>query len=186
MNTVGEVLKKTLSKLPSAKKIKGQMLIDAWPAAVGEKISRKSRALSVDNGILFVWVNDSVWAQHLSLQRKKIITQLHRLTGTRLLKDIRFQVGGCPPEPEITDIHLPRENWREIMLEESDLIKIDEMLRETGLSTDLEGKVRELYIAQKKKNNWLLEKGCLPCKHCGMPVDSLVHEEYCSCCSAER
>lgn len=81
MDTIANILDKTLRKLPAAKKIKGQMIIDAWPEAVGEKISQKSRALSVENGILFVWVNDSVWAQHLSLQSRKIINQLHRLTG---------------------------------------------------------------------------------------------------------
>jgi predicted nucleic acid-binding Zn ribbon protein len=185
LDTVAKILEKTLRKLPSAKKIKGQMIIDAWPEAVGEKISQKSRALSVENGILFVWVNDSVWAQHLSLQKRKIISQLHRLTATRLLKDVRFQVGGCPPDPEVAEVQPPDENWREAILEESELSTIDEALREARLSPDLEDKMRQLYIAQKQKNRWLLEQGKRPCIQCGMPVDSVREEEYCSCCSAE-
>lgn len=185
MDTIANILDKTLRKLPAAKKIKGQMIIDAWPEAVGEKISQKSRALSVENGILFVWVNDSVWAQHLSLQSRKIINQLHRLTGTRLLKDVRFQVGGCPPEPDVIEVPAPKENWREATLEESDFVAMDEALREANLSPDLEYKMRQLYIAQKKKNRWLLEQGHRPCMRCGMPVDSVREKEYCSCCSAE-
>jgi hypothetical protein len=185
LDTVAKILEKTLRKLPAAKKIKGQMIIDAWPKAVGEKIAGKSRALSVDNGILFVWVNDSVWAQHLSLQSRKIINQLHRLTGTRVLKDIRFQVGSRPPEPEVLEVHLPDKNWREAKLDDCDLAAIEEALQEAGLSPDLEQKLRQLYAAQKKRNRWLLDQGHPPCRRCGMPVDSVRDQEYCSCCSAE-
>jgi len=162
------------------------MIADAWPEAVGIHFAAKTKPLSFTGGILFVWVKDSVWAQHLSLQKPKIIARLNRLARTRILKDIRFQVGGTPPVTEESPVEegIAGKDWRQIPLPPEQINKIEKLFRETELAPDIEEKIREFLISQKQRLSWLFGQGHPPCKKCGMPADT--RGDYCTCCLVER
>ncbi|EEG76918.1 DUF721 domain-containing protein [Dethiobacter alkaliphilus] len=186
MKTIATVLDQALKRLPNAKKIKGQMMIDAWPHVVGGQIAKKTMAVSFENGILFVWVNDSVWAQHLALQKKQIIAQLNRYAKTRALTDLRFQAGG--KRPSLSGENQPEEaveNWRLNKLDEETLSRINQAFSETELPADLEDTMKSFFTAQQQRIRWYLKQGYTPCVKCGMPQIVVRPEKTCFCCKNE-
>jgi len=173
--------------MPSVRKIKGQMLIDAWPQAVGEKIAAKTSALSFAEGTLHVWVRDSVWAQHISLHKKTIISKLNGIVRTRILQDVRFRVGGTPPPEERRAGPLADEAvWRKQFLEPEDLRVVEAALLETALEPELKTLLRVLLTSQKKLVRYYFAEGYRPCSSCGLPAGKNAGEELCRCCRLER
>jgi hypothetical protein len=180
---MANVLEKTLRRLPAAKKIKGQMLIDAWPEAVGEKIACKTCAVSFHDGTLHVWVRDSVWAQHIALHKKKIIGTLNSLVRTKMLHDVRFRVGGISPTA-VKSLCLAPDNpdWRAQTLDQQDILIVEAALAETGLDADLRTALRKLLTSQRKLVRYYFTQGYRPCCSCGLPAEKLTGEAYCRCC----
>ena len=187
MIPLSKILDQALKKMPCAKKIKGQLIMDAWPIVVGEMIAAKTQTLSFENGLLFVWVRDSVWAQHLSLQKKQIINKLNRHTKTRVLTDIRFQVGGEQATGKQESI--PEEkmsNWREEQVSRESLLKIEQSILQENLPIDLAERMKTFFIAQEQRIKWYLDHGYPPCTKCGMPVVTAGREDLCLCCKADE
>lgn len=184
---MAQVLEQTLRRLPAVKKIKGQLLIDAWPEAVGEKIACKTCAISFDNGTLHVWVRDSVWAQHIALHKKKIISNLNSLVRTRMLQDVRFRVGGLSPAAENSSGPAPANpDWRAQSLEPQDLLVVEAALDETGLDPELRTTLRKLLTSQRRLVRYYFAEGYRPCRSCGLPAEKNTGEAYCRCCRLER
>jgi hypothetical protein len=181
LKTIGHVLEKTLKKLPNGKKITGQLVIDAWPAVVGGYITAKTKAVSFENGVLLVQVKDSVWSQHLSFQKRQIMTKLNRTAKTKILTDIRFVVGRLTDSPDEEAV-LSKENWRYRLLEEEKLDTIEKAFSDTNLPPDLAQKMKNFFMSQEKRISWYHEQGYPACKHCGMPIVTAVREEICLCC----
>ncbi len=163
------------------------MLIDAWPEAVGEKIACKTCALSFTEGTLHVWVRDSVWAQHISLHKNKIISNLNSLVRTRLLQDIRFRVGGAPQPAAAEAASVPvKTDWRRQPLEPQDLRVVESALDGTALEQDLKTVLRKLLTSQKKLVRYYFVQGYRPCRSCGLPAGKSAGDELCLCCRLER
>lgn len=172
-----------MRRLPAGKKIKGQMLIDAWPGAVGDAIARKTSALSFTEGTLHIWVRDSVWAQHIALHKKLIISNLNGLVRTRMLQDLRFRVGGAPPPAEnfsrpVTDAT----EWRRVPLEPQDLWVVEAALDGIDLEPELKKALRKLLINQKRLVRYYFAQGCRSCSSCGLPAGKDSAEGLCHCC----
>jgi hypothetical protein len=68
-----------------------------WQKAVGYDVSRRTRPIRMDKGVLQLRVATSAWAQELALLKKTILARL-REHGIKL-DDIRFQVGTVEPAP---------------------------------------------------------------------------------------
>jgi len=186
MISIEKLLTKTLKKLPNAKQIKGQMLIDAWPDVVGLQIAAKAKATMFKNGVLFVWVRDSVWAQHLSLQKKQIIGSLNKSVRTNILSNIRYQVGG--KEPILLQVKQleKKDNWREQQLEEQILMRIEKAFEDVPLTQDLENKIKNFFISQQQRIQWYRQQGYPSCSVCGMPVVTAQWGDICLCCKTEN
>ena len=185
MIPVGRILHKTLAALPTAKRIKGQLVVDAWAEVVGEIVAQKTEALSFTNGILFVRVSDSVWAQHLVLQKKQILAKLKRAAKTRIIKDIYFQVGKIQQTTQASPEKQEEMGWRKFALAEQDLLNINNSFTGLDLPPDLARSMKSLFISQKRRIKWLLASGKPSCKQCGLPLIETAAGRYCLCCKKE-
>ncbi|NLZ38792.1 MAG: DUF721 domain-containing protein [Firmicutes bacterium] len=186
MIPVSRILEQTLTALPAAKRIKGQMVMDAWAEVVGDIIAQKAEAVSFSDGILFVRVCDSVWAQHLVLQKKQIITKLKAAAKTNVLKDIYFQIGK-PRQHQPQSFPEKQEDgrWRQFVLDEQDVTSINDAFAQVDLPADLVQSMKALFVAQKKRMKWLLASGKPACKQCGLPLVETAAGAYCLCCKCE-
>lgn len=81
----------------------------AWPVALGARLSSRAQPLRLTRGELVVSVPDAVWRQELSLLAPQILTRLNEQLGSPVVQRIKL-VGAAqiaPPAPE-----LPRRRLR--------------------------------------------------------------------------
>lgn len=64
-----------------------------WPRVAGVEVARFSSARAVRDGVLYVDVDDSETAMHLSLQRRRFLAVYHDTYKVTSVKEIRFQAG---------------------------------------------------------------------------------------------
>lgn len=64
-----------------------------WPRVAGVEVAGFSSARAVRDGVLYVDVDDSETAMHLSLQRRRFLAVYHDTYKVTDVKEIRFQAG---------------------------------------------------------------------------------------------
>jgi len=94
VESIGKVLEQVIADLGVGKKLREQRAVVEWEQIVGEKVAGHSRALKVDGGRLFVEVDSSVWAQELSMMRRRILRQVNTRAGDRVIDNVHFVLGG--------------------------------------------------------------------------------------------
>lgn len=96
LQSIGDVLLPILKKRGMASKIEEIAIRKLWLKAVGPQIAAQTQPDSLRNGTLFVKTVSSVWVQQLHFMREEILNQLNKLSGKKLIKEIRFVVGHSP------------------------------------------------------------------------------------------
>jgi predicted nucleic acid-binding Zn ribbon protein len=61
-----------------------------WKEIVGEAISKKCLPVGYKEGVLWVWVQNSVWMHHLLFLREDITHSINTKIGRHFIKMIRF------------------------------------------------------------------------------------------------
>jgi predicted nucleic acid-binding Zn ribbon protein len=75
------------------KKFAEYEFITRWREVVGDEISQVAKPEVIRNGVLFVKVPNSAWAQELSFRQSLIIKRLEEVTGAmKVIRSIRFVV----------------------------------------------------------------------------------------------
>lgn len=89
-----QALDESLRRLGIARQARRARAVDVWAEVVGTAPARASMATACKDGVLFVAVKTSVWANELSLLKADIIKKLNRRLGRGTIVDIRFQARG--------------------------------------------------------------------------------------------
>jgi hypothetical protein len=184
VNHISDILPKTFKKMPAARKITEQLLIDSWPEAAGVYVAAKTQAFALERGTLLVRVSDSVWAQHLALQKKQFIKKLNRLQRTRLLKDIRFLVGTVQQKTQAVAAG-GQEKLSAEPLTAADLAAIEAAFAGVNLPEELADSMKKLFITMKRKQKQAVREEVPVCADCGLPLVKKAQERYCLCCKRE-
>jgi hypothetical protein len=79
-----------------------EMVMAAWPAAIGRRLAGRTRAVALVRSRLVVEVEDPVWQRNLYLLRHQILDKLKDLLGQNAPGDLEFRVGvpRRPPQRE--------------------------------------------------------------------------------------
>jgi predicted nucleic acid-binding Zn ribbon protein len=64
--------------------------VSLWPEVVGGEAARRSEAVSIDGGTLFVEVASSAWTHQLTFLRRQIQNELNRRLGKPVVQEIVF------------------------------------------------------------------------------------------------
>jgi len=80
------------SKLASGCMSAGQVAVAAWTAAVGKRLSARTRAVALVDGRLVVEVPDEIWKQQLSPLEGQIVANLAEVLGDRRVKAVVYRV----------------------------------------------------------------------------------------------
>jgi predicted nucleic acid-binding Zn ribbon protein len=94
VESIGEILHQVVRDLGVGKKLNEQRAVVEWRDVVGDRVAAHSRATRVDQGRLFVEVDSSVWAQELSLMRRRILQELGNRIGRGVIETVHFVLGG--------------------------------------------------------------------------------------------
>ncbi len=90
-SSMGTVLQELLRNLGLERRVAEHAAIRLWPQAVGEGIAAVAAPVRVRDGILFVKVKSSVWRQELLYHRRRILANVNKLVGERVIQDIWFE-----------------------------------------------------------------------------------------------
>lgn len=90
MEQLKKILKKTIEKSGFKNAILQENAVSMWPIVVGKNISKISKAIDVDKGVLFIKVESATWRQELHMQKKEIINKINKKIGSKAIKEIRL------------------------------------------------------------------------------------------------
>ena len=90
MKTLKLAINNLLTDLGIENKINENLAINFWSDVVGKKIAAVSKAEKIENNILIIKVNSSVWRNELLYHKNDIIERLNKKVGKKIVKDIRF------------------------------------------------------------------------------------------------
>ena len=165
-----------------------------WVGVVGPQVAGVTQVESVRDGVLFVRVKNSVWANELTLLKEDMLRRLNSKLGGRVLTDIHFKASGLardkkkppaaalptPTAQELARITLPKEVSARI---EITLAAITE--------DALRGRIRAVMLHAARADDWKRRQGWSPCPRCGTlaaPAESVAVESetapLCALCRA--
>ncbi len=98
---VSDLISEVISKSGIKRGMRRAETVILWPHVVGPEVSKFSQAKSLQDGILYVEVQDSETSMHLMIQRQKFLDIYHSKFKIKEIQDIRFRVG----RPEVLEVH---------------------------------------------------------------------------------
>lgn len=87
---LGDILADFLNEVGVAKRLKQQQVILMWDRLVGQRVARRTRAVDLRDGKLFVEVEGAAWRNELLFLKGNIIQKLNNGVGARVVDDIIF------------------------------------------------------------------------------------------------
>jgi predicted nucleic acid-binding Zn ribbon protein len=89
---IGEILKKIQRKNPVLKqRVTEATSLSRWSEAVGSQIAKHSRAIRVQEGVLWIEVDHPIWKSELHYRKRQILELLNMNTGELgVLTDLYF------------------------------------------------------------------------------------------------
>lgn len=90
LRPTGEIVDGVLAGLGLAGRLREQKALAAWPELVGDEVARRSRALRIRDGVLYVRVDSASWSQELRFLTAQIIARFDETLGEGLVREIRF------------------------------------------------------------------------------------------------
>ena len=103
-------------KLTKAGIYSEQIAVASWPQAVGKTIAKRTRAVSVYDGILQIEVEDALWEKNLQSLESQILGKLSHTLGPGRIRALRFRIGVARRAPQ-------REETLPISCDEADTIE---------------------------------------------------------------
>ncbi len=160
-----------------------------WEGVVGPQVAGVTQVESVRDGVLFVRVKNSVWANELTLLKEDMLRRLNSKLGGRVLTDIHFKASGLARDKKKQGkIEVPTPSAQElaqIVLSEEVGSRIESAL--LGITEDaLRGRIRAVMLHAARTDEWKRRQGWSPCPRCGAlasPADAEV-TPLCALCRA--
>lgn len=92
------------SKSPFSDQFQRWRLWQKWPEVVGKSIARDSEPVGYHNGVLYLWVKNSVIMNQMIFLAGKIKDKVNEKLGSRWVKSVRFTLDRkAVPKREETD-----------------------------------------------------------------------------------
>ena len=91
--SLGEVLEGFLRRSGLRRRIQEQKILDLWEGVVGQAVAERTEPIRVQNRVLQVKVDNSVWMQQLQFMKSLILKKFQEQSGDNFLQDLRFFVG---------------------------------------------------------------------------------------------
>lgn len=93
---LASVLERVAEEMGWTTTLRQAMLIEEWPALVGENVARHTEVVSITHDLLEVRCDSTAWATELRRLRGEILTKIHHAYGETTVRDIRFLAPGAP------------------------------------------------------------------------------------------
>ncbi len=89
IDSIKDILAKIRARNPALQnRLEEAVAVEAWEKTVGPQIANHARALKVDDGVLWVEVDHSVWRTELHHRKRQILERLNQACGKTKLTDL--------------------------------------------------------------------------------------------------
>lgn len=179
-----EILGPALSWSHAGRNVYELLALDAWNRKVAPGLKVATWAQHVQDGVVFVVVEDAAWASQLTFLKRQLIRRLNSAVGETIVRDIRFQIGSVPKEGHLSpSAGKEPPPWLGLSLEDE---VVEEARRQAAAIRDPE--LRQAYLdlrlADARRSQWLRQQGWTPCGRCG--VLKPPPEDMCPACRREQ
>lgn len=170
-----------------AQALRPHMAKARWEGVVGPQVAGVTQVEAVRDGVLFVRVKNSVWANELALLKDDMVRRLNLALGGRVITDIHFKGGGLRRGAK------PAEKPVRELPSEADLARIvpsAEALARIGAATQritedrLRARIQTALLRVARVEEWKRQHQWLPCPRCGTLIapDADVASPLCALC----
>lgn len=189
MDRIKQLLGSGLKELNATDVLVAGRIFALWSETVGSAISERAHPRFLRQGVLFVEVSSSAWANELNLLKPKLLQKLESKLGKGVVRDLRYQVAptwqerrslnGSLPAPEPSPPPLP-----ELSQEEAEAIARDvaRAVPDPKLARSIGG----LLEVVARRRSAKLQAGFRPCSECGALVPPGEKEARCPVCRLAR
>ncbi len=107
MQRLGDILDRTVKRLPLRRRLDDYALWTIWDDTVGPAVARNAQPERIRNGTLFVKVRAPTWMQQLQYMKDIMVEKLNQRLEREVVTNIFFVVGEIPAEPPPEDSDSP-------------------------------------------------------------------------------
>ena len=143
-----------------------------WEGVVGPQVAGVTQVEAVRDGVLFVRVKNSVWANELALLKDDMVRRLNLALGGRVITDIHFKGGGLrrgakPPEKAAVETPTDGELAQIVCLPKPGA----DRRGDSGHHGDETARaLRASLLRVARLEEWKRRHGWRPCRRCGTLV----------------
>jgi predicted nucleic acid-binding Zn ribbon protein len=88
-DSIKDILAKIRARNPALQtRLEEAVAVEAWEKTVGPQIANHARALKVEDGVLWVEVDHSVWRTELHHRKRQILERLNEASGKASITDL--------------------------------------------------------------------------------------------------
>lgn len=161
-----------------------------WVGVVGPQVAGVTQVEAVRDGVLYVRVKNSVWANELTLLKDDMLRRLNAKLGGRVLTDIHFKASGLAKskkKPEVPRPAAPTEaELAKTPLSQRAVAKIEASVAEIKDDT-LRGRIRQGMVRAAHTEEWKRRAGWQVCRRCqalAEPSPDPDAAHHCTVCRA--
>lgn len=185
MDRIKKLIGGGLKELNATDVLVAGRIFGLWSEVVGEAIAERAHPRYMRQGVLFVEVSSSAWANELTLLKPRLLAKLEATFGKGVVRDLRYQV--VPTWKERRSTNLPVEAPEaappalpELPPEQTAAIEADvaRSVPDPRLAKSL-GNMLET-VARRRAAK--LQAGYRPCGECGALVPPGEGEARCPVC----
>ena len=98
MKSLASILPGVLRDLRLEDGAAGWRAVAEWPALAGERIAKRTHAVSFRDGVMTIEVEGSAWMHELGFLRRELVRRANEHVGAKVVRDVRFVParGGSP------------------------------------------------------------------------------------------
>lgn len=90
---LSEIMPVVIQQMGIKKQFVTESIFHHWPEIVGAEIASHTKPQQLQRDTLFVTVDTSVWAHHLTMMKEEIVARIQAFTKEKVVANIRFQAG---------------------------------------------------------------------------------------------
>lgn len=161
-----------------------------WVGVVGPQVAGVTQVEAVRDGVLYVRVKNSVWANELTLLKDDMLRRLNLKLGGKVLTDIHFKASGLAKtkkKPETVGLAAPTEaELAKTPLTKAAAAKVDAALAKIQ-DEALRGRIRQIMLRAARTEEWKRREGWQVCRRCSAlaePSPDPQAAQYCTVCRA--
>ncbi len=148
-----------------------------WSSICGENVAKHSKPVHLENKVLYINTDSSVWSNHLLLMKKQFLKNINGILNKKAVADLKFFNGSV--ENLFLKNAAAEEKIQNVMLDDEDIKSIRSITANIKDGA-LQQKLTSFKIAAAKRNKFMLENGAKKCRLCGTVFNGA--EDLCNVC----